>query len=62
MFGRRRVMRGSMLGLGRTAKKNRTVSFEFMQFREENGSLVFCRNRRAAPAFLFRLRIPLEEK
>ena len=32
---------GSMLGLGRTVKDNRTVSFEFMQFREENGSLVF---------------------
>ncbi|MBC8029272.1 MAG: hypothetical protein H7Z16_04100 [Pyrinomonadaceae bacterium] len=32
---------GSMLGLGRTVKGNRTVSFEFMQFREENGSLVF---------------------
>jgi len=32
---------GSMLGLGRTVKANRTVSFEFMQFREENGRLVF---------------------
>lgn len=32
---------GSMLGLGRTVKENRTVSFEFMQFREENGNLVF---------------------
>ena len=32
---------GSMLGLGRTVKENRTASFEFMQFREENGSLVF---------------------
>lgn len=32
---------GSMLGMGRTVKGNRTVSFEFMQFREENGSLVF---------------------
>ncbi|HEV7798127.1 MAG TPA: DUF6265 family protein [Pyrinomonadaceae bacterium] len=32
---------GSMLGLGRTVKENRTVSYEFMQFREENGSLVF---------------------
>jgi hypothetical protein len=31
----------SMLGLGRTVKDNRTVSFEFMQFRKENGSLVF---------------------
>jgi Domain of unknown function (DUF6265) len=32
---------GSMLGLGRTLKESRTASFEFMQFREENGSLVF---------------------
>ncbi|MCA1602147.1 MAG: DUF6265 family protein [Acidobacteria bacterium] len=32
---------GSMLGLGRTVKDKRTVSFEFMQFREQNGSLVF---------------------
>jgi hypothetical protein len=32
---------GSMLGLGRTVKENRTVSYEFMQFREENGTLVF---------------------
>lgn len=31
----------SMFGLGRTLKNNRTVSFEFMQFREEKGSLVF---------------------
>lgn len=32
---------GSMIGLGRTVNGTRTVSFEFMQFREENGSLVF---------------------
>lgn len=32
---------GSMLGVGRTVKDNRTVSYEFMQFREEDGSLVF---------------------
>jgi len=32
---------GSMLGLGRTVKGDRTASFEFMQFREENGTLVF---------------------
>lgn len=31
----------SMLGLGRTVRGNRTVSFEFMQLREENGTLVF---------------------
>lgn len=32
---------GSMLGLSRTVKGDRTTSFEFMQFRMENGSLVF---------------------
>jgi hypothetical protein len=32
---------GSMLGMSRKVKENRTVSFEFMQFREENGRLVF---------------------
>ena len=32
---------GSMLGLGRTVKGGKTTSFEFMQFREENGRLVF---------------------
>ncbi|MFN2515779.1 MAG: DUF6265 family protein [Pyrinomonadaceae bacterium] len=31
----------SMLGLGRTVKNGKTVSFEFMQIREENGTLVF---------------------
>lgn len=31
----------SMIGLGRTTNQNRTLSFEFMQFREENGTLVF---------------------
>jgi hypothetical protein len=32
---------GSMLGMGRTVRGNRTVSFEFMQFQEDKGSLVF---------------------
>lgn len=32
---------GSMLGMGRTVKDGKTTSFEYMQFREENGSLVF---------------------
>ena len=31
----------TMLGLGRTVKDNRTVSFEFMQFREQKGTLAF---------------------
>src|SRR5688572_9632864 len=32
---------GSMLGMGRTVRGNRTVLFEFMQFREDKGGLVF---------------------
>ena len=32
---------GSMLGLSRTVKGDKTISYEFMQFRLENGSLVF---------------------
>ncbi|HSS18703.1 MAG TPA: DUF6265 family protein [Pyrinomonadaceae bacterium] len=32
---------GSMLGLSRTVKGDKTISYEFMQFRVENGSLVF---------------------
>jgi hypothetical protein len=31
----------TMIGLGRTVKNNQTVSFEFMQFREQNGTLAF---------------------
>ena len=31
----------SMLGFGRTVKGGRTTSFEFMQIREENGSLIY---------------------
>src|SRR5688572_18923853 len=31
----------TLLGLGRTVRDNRTVSFEFMQFREQNGTLAF---------------------
>ena len=60
-FGRNQAG-GSMLGLGRRVKENRTVSFEFMEFREENRSLVFLPQSDGAPAFLFRLRIPMEEK
>jgi uncharacterized protein DUF6265 len=32
---------GSMLGLSRSIKGDRTLSYEFMQFRLENGRLVF---------------------
>lgn len=47
----------SMLGLGRTVKSNRTTSFEFMQLREENGSVVFL----PQPQGGTRLRFPLKE-
>lgn len=47
----------SMLGLGRTVKKGKTVSFEFMQFREENGTLVFL----PQPQGGTRARFPLKD-
>ncbi len=47
---------GSMLGLGRTVSGNRTVSFEFMQFREEQGSLVFLPQPQGAPRVSFPLK------
>lgn len=47
---------GSMLGMGRTVKGNRTVSFEFMQFREENGSLVFLPQPGGGPRVSFPLK------
>ena len=47
---------GSMLGLGRTVRANRTVSFEFMQFREENGSLVFLPQPGGGPRVSFPLK------
>jgi hypothetical protein len=47
----------SMIGLGRTVKDNRTVSFEFMQFREENGTLFFL----PQPQGGAQVRFPLKE-
>ena len=47
----------SMLGLGRTVKDARTVSFEFMQFRAENGTLVFL----PQPQGGAQVRFPLKE-
>lgn len=47
---------GSMLGLGRTVNGNRTVLFEFMQFREENGSLVFRPQPQGNPPVSFQLK------
>lgn len=32
---------GSMIGFGRTVKAGKTTSFEFMQFREQDGTLAF---------------------
>jgi hypothetical protein len=47
----------TMIGVGRTVNNNRTVSFEFMQFREENGSLVFLPQPQGGP----QVRFPLKE-
>ena len=47
---------GSMLGLGRTVRGNRTVSFEFMQFREDQGSLVFLPQPQGGPRVSFPLK------
>ena len=47
---------GSMLGLGRTVRGNRTVSFEFMQFREDQGSLVFMPQPQGGPRVSFPLK------
>ena len=45
----------SMLGLSRTVKNGQTVSFEFMQFREENGTLVFLPQPQGGTRVPFRL-------
>ncbi|HWN08446.1 MAG TPA: DUF6265 family protein [Pyrinomonadaceae bacterium] len=47
---------GSMLGLGRTVNGTRTVFFEFMQFREENGNLVFRPQPQGNPPVSFPLK------
>lgn len=47
----------TMLGVGRTVNGNRTVSFEFMQFREENGTLFFL----PQPQGGAQVRFPLKE-
>jgi hypothetical protein len=47
---------GSMLGFGRTVKGNRTVSYEFMQFREENGSLIFLPQPQGGTRVVFPLK------
>ncbi len=47
---------GSMIGLGRTVNQNKTLSFEFMQFREENGTLVFLPQPQGGPQVRFPLK------
>jgi hypothetical protein len=47
---------GSMLGFGRTVKDNRTISYEFMQFREENGSLMFLPQPQGGARVVFPLK------
>ena len=46
----------SMLGLGRTVKENVTVSFEFMQFRQEKGGLFFLPQPQGGARVSFRLK------
>ena len=53
---------GSMLGLGRTVKDGKTISFEFMQFREENGSLVFLPQPQGGTLTSFPLKDSFGEK
>jgi len=47
----------TMLGVGRTVSNNRTVSFEFMQFREQDGILAFL----PQPQGGAQVRFPLKE-
>jgi hypothetical protein len=53
---------GSMIGLGRTVKDGKTTSFEFMQFREENGSLVFLPQPQGGARVSFPLKDSFVEK
>lgn len=53
---------GSMIGLGRTVKDGKTTSFEFMQFREENGSLVFLPQPQGGERVSFPLKDSFVEK
>lgn len=53
---------GSMLGLGRTVKGGKTTSYEFMQFREENGTLVFLPQPQGGTRTSFPLKDSFGEK
>ena len=46
----------TMLGIGRTVRNDRTVSFEFMQFREQNGTLAFLPQPQGGPQVTFPLK------
>jgi hypothetical protein len=50
---------GLMLGMGRTVKNGKTVSFEFMQFREENESLVFMPQPQGGARVSFPLKLAI---
>src|SRR4030095_16742040 len=45
----------SMLGFGRTIKNNKTVSYEFLQIREEMGGLVYLPQLQGGAPVPFRL-------
>ena len=46
---------GTMLGMGRTIRKEKSVAHEFMQIREENGALTFFANPSGQEAASFRM-------
>ena len=52
----------SMIGVGRTVKDNQTVSFEFMQFREQNGTLAFLPQPQGGAQVTFPLKEFAREK
>ena len=51
-----------MLGLGRTVKGGKTTAYEFMQFREENGNLVFLPQPQGGERVSFPLKDAFGEK
>jgi hypothetical protein len=46
---------GTMLGMSRTVKQGKTVDFEFMQLREQDGTLAFIPQPSGRPPAVFRL-------
>ena len=53
---------GSMLGFGRTVKDGRTTAYEFMQVREENGSLTYMPQPQGGARVSFPLKDSFGEK